>query len=505
MERNGTKDIDVLIMAEGTYPYISGGVSTWIHHLITGLPEYRFGVVFIGARPDDYGERKFELPANLVHLESHFIFDDRERPAPTGHDMDEGALSRIRELHKWFKERHTEGLPGDLSSMEFYTAYLKEEAFLYGRNAWRFIKELYFNYDTESPFVDYFWTIRNVHAPIWRLAGIAERVPPHRIIHSPSTGYAGFLASLLRHGRRGRLILTEHGIYTRERKIDLMNADWLVDRRFFFQKRHGEMEHLREIWINFFESIGRFTYNAADLIISLFDGARQIQIGLGAAPEKTRTIPNGVDLKALSKLRVDRKDGVPWVVTLIGRVVPIKDIKTFINAMKVVVQSMPDVQGWVVGPTDEDPEYYSECIRLVEALGLSESVRFLGRRDIHEVLPASGIVTLTSVSEGMPLVVIEAFAAGVPVVTTDVGSCRQLIQGGPDDADIRIGAAGEVTPIANPRALAVAYIRLLSDVEYWKRCREAGIKRVESYYTMDRFIDAYREIYRDETDGWNRV
>ncbi len=105
----------------------------------------------------------------------------------------------------------------------------------------------------------------------------------------------------------------------------------------------------------------------------------------------------------------------------------------------------------------------------------------------------------------MPLVVIEAFAAGVPVVTTDVGSCRQLIQGGPDDADIRIGAAGEVTPIANPRALAVAYIRLLSDVEYWKRCREAGIKRVESYYTMDRFIDAYREIYRDETDGWNRV
>ncbi len=498
-------EVDIMIVAEGTYPYVSGGVSTWIHRLITSMKEFTFGVVFIGGRKRDYGEKKYVLPENLVHLEEHYMFDPVTGLVPEAHRIDEKNLEYVRQLHLWFKKRQVEGVPDKLKTLKFYTEEVKEEDFLYSKDVWRFIKEQYINYDMESPFVDYFWTIRNMHLPIWRLVDIAENLPPFRLIHSPSTGYAGFLASLVRYDRDVPFVLTEHGIYTRERKIDIMNADWLVDRRLFFQREHGDVEHLRQVWIGFFESIGRFIYSSAEPIISLFGGAREVQIKYGASPEKTRIVPNGIELERFSRLRRARDSELPKVVALIGRVVPIKDIKTFINAIKILADELPDVQGWIVGPTEEDPDYYEECTKLVDILNLDKKVIFLGLRNIEDILPMVGLVTITSISEGMPLVVLEAFGAGVPVVATDVGSCRQLIYGGLDEEDLKIGRAGELTPIANPHELASAYRRLLTDREYWSNCQKAAIKRVETYYRLDTMIEAYREIYRERMNGRHRV
>ncbi len=499
------KRIDIMILAEGTYPYVSGGVSTWIHRLITSMKEFTFGVVFIGGRARDYGEKKYILSDNLVHLEEHYMFEPVTGPTPQAQRIEESSLEYVRHLHLWFKGRHTEDVPEKLKTLRFYIEEVKEEAFLYSKDVWKFIKEQYINYDMESPFVDYFWTIRNMHLPIWKLADIAKNLPSFRLIHSPSTGYAGFLASLLRYDRDIPFVLTEHGIYTRERKIDIMNADWLVDRRLFFQKEHGDVEHLRQVWIGFFESIGRFIYNSAEPIISLFDGAREVQIKYGASPDRTCIIPNGIELERFSRLRRSPDSDVPRVVALIGRVVPIKDTKTFINAVKILTDELPDARGWIVGPTDEDPGYYEECTKLVEILNLEDRVVFMGLQDIEDILPRVGLVTVTSISEGMPLVVLEAFGAGVPVVATDVGSCRQLIQGGLDDEDIKIGMAGELTPIANPHELARAYKRLLSNRGDWNSCQEAAMRRVERYYRLDTMIDAYRKIYREQMYGRHRV
>jgi hypothetical protein len=75
-----SQDIDILILAEGTFPYVKGGVSTWIYQLITGLPDIKFGVIFLGSRPEDYGNIKYELPENLKHLEVHYLFGNKEKP-----------------------------------------------------------------------------------------------------------------------------------------------------------------------------------------------------------------------------------------------------------------------------------------------------------------------------------------------------------------------------------------------------------------------------------------
>ncbi|MCX8060645.1 MAG: GT4 family glycosyltransferase PelF, partial [Aquificaceae bacterium] len=196
--------------------------------------------------------------------------------------------------------------------------------------------------------------------------------------------------------------------------------------------------------------------------------------------------------KALEK----RPEGVPKVVALIGRVVPIKDVKTFIKAIKLLVQKVPEAEGWVVGPTDEDPEYYKECLELLKVMGLENKVKFLGFQKTVEILPKVGVLTLTSISEGMPLIVLEGFAAGVPCVATDVGSCRQLIYGGLNEEDRAIGKAGEIAPVRDANLLAENYAKLLTDESLWRGCQKSALTRVRKFYSKEDFLENYRQLYK---------
>jgi len=483
------EEMDILLIAEGTYPYIRGGVSSWIHQLITGLPEFKFGVVFLGSRKEDYNEIKYELPNNLTYLNVDYLFKNEETPVakyiPKSKNFDV-----IENLHKWFASNSYK-IPSNVQTLNFYNKLASFKTFLYSESSWEFIQKKYLQNSADSPFIDYFWAVRNMHTPIWRVVNIANNIKKPKIVHSPSTGYAGFLGALISFNFNIPYILTEHGIYVRERKIDMLNATWFKDNKTIFQKKLGELLYVKQMWINFFEGIGKITYEAANPIISLFEGARKIQIRYGAKEEKTMVIPNGVDTKKLAKVR---KKEIPKVITLIGRVVPIKDIKTFIKAMKIATDKIEGLEGWIVGPEDEDIKYAEECHILVESLGLKDKVKFLGFQNIMDIMPKSGILTLSSISEGMPLTIIEGFAAGLPCVATDVGSCKDLIYGGSKE-DKELGQAGEVVSIANPTELANAYIKLFSDEDYYKRAQKTAIKRVETFYTKELFLNSYKNLY----------
>jgi len=170
------------------------------------------------------------------------------------------------------------------------------------------------------------------------------------------------------------------------------------------------------------------------------------------------------------------------------------------------VAVLPDAEAWIVGPEDEDPRYAQECRALAAALGLDGAVRFLGYRQAEDVLPQLGVAVLTSISEALPLFVLEAFAAGVPVVATDVGCCRELIEGKPGDGDTA-GVAGLVTAIASPQETARAVIELLRDAGAWTAARQAAKTRVHARYGRDRMLAAYRDIYQNvlEENGRHRL
>lgn len=487
-----------MLLLEGTFPYVSGGVSSWVNQIMRGFPEYRFGAVFIGSSREDYGDLKYELPENLVHLETYYLQDPRTKPPIVPHEGNREAFKVVRDLHSWFLKPDPDNLNPLIKELDFYVnpdKGIENKQFLYSMQAWKLISDLYEERCTDPSFVDYFWTVRNMHAPIWLLAEIATNLIPARVYHTVSTGYAGFLGSLLHHNTGRPLILSEHGIYTKERRIDLIQSNWIQDNRNALQKDPTEISYFRGLWIRFFETIGSFCYAASGTIISLYDGAREREIADGALPERTHVVPNGINIARYAPLRDSQPEEPPMVLTLLGRVVPIKDIKTFIRSIRIIANKIPSVQGWIIGPEDEDPEYAAECKALTESLALGGNVRFMGFQNPVEIFPKTGVLVLTSVSEGLPLVILEAFAAGLPVVSTDVGACRQLIMGFGEE-DEAIGAAGGVVGINNPQAMATEVLALLGSPDQWRRARQSAITRVERFYAQERMFESYRQLYR---------
>jgi polysaccharide biosynthesis protein PelF len=487
---------DIGLILEGTYPYVTGGVSSWVHQIIRGFPEYRFALAFIGSSRADYGDRRYELPPNVVHLQEHYLHSTEDKPPVRVHAGDPAAYDMVARLHAHLRapQKGAAGVVGESLDALGSGGRLPLESFLHSRASWDYTTAQYRQFSREPSFVDYFWTVRTMHRPLWTLAKAAESFPPVGAYHVVSTGYAGFLAALLRRRGQRPLILSEHGIYTKERKIDLFHSEWIRDNRDPFVRDPVEMAYLRELWIRFFGSLGAMCYDAADEIVALYEANRLRQVADGAPAERTRVVPNGIDLARLFPLRAQRPAAdPPPVLCLLGRVVPIKDVKTFIRAIHVIARRLPQVEGWIAGPEDEAPAYAAECRALTESIGMKDRVKFLGYQRIGELLPKVGLLALSSISEGLPLVVLEGFAAGVPTVATDVGACRQLVYGG-EPQDAALGAAGRIVGIADPQAFAAAALELLEPAA-WRAAQAAGIARVERFYSQERLFAAYRELY----------
>ena len=153
-----------------------------------------------------------------------------------------------------------------------------------------------------------------------------------------------------------------------------------------------------------------------------------------------------------------------------------------------------------MGPEDEDPSYVNECKELSASLGLKDHVKFMGFQNMLEILPQLGLMVLTSISEALPLVILEAFASGVPCLATDVGSCRELIEG-TGEQDSALGAAGSVVHIADPEGTAKAALELLNNPARWHAAQQAGLERVKRYYDDKLMFSSYREVYSTALHG----
>ncbi len=127
---------------------------------------------------------------------------------------------------------------------------------------------------------------------------------------------------------------------------------------------------------------------------------------------------------------------------------------------------------------------------------MTETIKFLGRVQIGEYLGRIDVMVLTSISEAQPLVILEAAAAGVPTVATDVGSCRELLFGHPDE-EPNLGPGGAVTPVGAPVVTAKEIVKLLRDRAWWQQCSDAMRVRVRKHYNKADIFGQYRALYRD--------
>ncbi|OSM04917.1 putative group 1 glycosyl transferase [Magnetofaba australis IT-1] len=388
---------------------------------------------------------------------------------------------------------------GDINALSNLVRLLKpyrddlgEGLLLNSKPAWRMLENLYERLLPEGPFLDFFWTWRFLVGNLFSL--LLADIPPAKLYHTVSTGYAG-LFSARAHLETGRpAVVSEHGIYTNERRIEISMADWLYETPRAGFNVDTVTKDIRSLWVNAFQAYSLCCYEACAQIITLFGGNQKFQIADGANPERMRVIPNGIGWRNFDN--ITRAEGEPPTLALIGRVVPIKDIKTFLRACATVKEQVPDLRVLIMGPTDEDKEYFKECEQLISHLALFDTVEFTGRVRLTEYMNKVDVMVLTSISEGQPLVILEAGAAGVPSVTTDVGACREMIEGMPDE-DPPLGMGGAVTAVANPAAIAQACIKLLRDPIWRKQCGEAIRQRVRAYYDLDQMKAAYDALYEE--------
>ena len=165
--------------------------------------------------------------------------------------------------------------------------------------------------------------------------------------------------------------------------------------------------------------------------------------------------------------------------------VPIKDIKTFIVAAKAAADVIPDAEFHCIGPTDEDPGYFHDCELLVSNLRLQDIFHFHGRQDVRDYYCFLDVLLLTSIREAQPLVILEGYSAGVPVISTKVGNVAELL-----DYDQRF--------LANPKdaekiASAIKFVH--DNPQEMQRVCERNKERVNTFYERTVLHRRYRELY----------
>jgi polysaccharide biosynthesis protein PelF len=468
----------ILLTTEATYPYAVGGVSSWCHLVVGGLPEFAWRVLPIhagGRRP----RQLFELPphASLAgrievwgeQLPRRRWIRDRLRagrpalPAELvrtliGWRPDHEALldalvwsrrhpgelrATFRSVHAWsafvqalrevLEERHPElGTPPELDTVDAATLY----------------QQLY-------------WVARTA----------AVATPRVDLLHVTAAGWAAIPALVHRRLHGTPLLLTEHGVYVREAYLAAARSRAGAAER-FLSSRLGR-------------GLSLAAYASADVISPVTSANAHWERKLGVPPERIRVIHNGIEPSG----DLTPPPGNRTVVT-VGRIDPLKDVQTMLHVAAEVTRQLPDARFEYWGPPTSGQEAYARaCEELHRRLGLGDRFRFMGTTaEPLRVMRDADVVLMTSISEGLPMAVLEAMAQGRPVVATGVGGVPEVLHG-----------CGVVVPSGDVTRLATGVATLLRNPAYAERLGRRAYARVRDRYTQRRCLDGYRELLAELT------
>jgi glycosyltransferase involved in cell wall biosynthesis len=253
-----------------------------------------------------------------------------------------------------------------------------------------------------------------------------------------------------------------------------------------------------------YRRIERHLATRTDALLAVSADVRDDLVRLGVASEdKFVVIPLGFDLSPFidDRDRSDRRARVraEWdlgpeaeLVTLIARLVPIKRVDRFLRVARKIAAERPQTRFAIVG----DGELRDELHTSPDARALAGRLTWAGfRRDMPAVCAASDVVVLTSDNEGTPVSLIEAQAAAVPVVGTDVGGVRSAVLH---------GETGLLAAVDDVDGFAGAVLRILRDSALASRYAAAGRAHASSSYAIDRLVDDHDRLYRRLLSGRRR-
>ncbi|GHA83789.1 lipopolysaccharide glycosyltransferase, putative [Streptomyces termitum] len=467
------------MLTEGTYPHVHGGVSTWCDQLVRGMPDVTFEILALtgsGREPVTW-----ELPPNIARHTAFPLWGHprgpaaprRARRSPRGRDRRRFLAAYEHVLLALLDPDAGHDLAPGLYELAALardgrlTPALRSEAAL--RSLMWIWTMPHLPTRAARPTVDDALTATDLleHA----LRPLGARIADGSVAHAVSSGLATLPALAAQHFEGVPFLLTEHGIYLRERYLGY--------------RTETQRWPVKALMLAFYRELNSLGYRQADLITPCNQYNRRWEERGGAPADRIRTVYNGVD-----PARFPEAGPEPAVPTLswCGRIDPIKDLETLLRAYAINRAELPELRLRLFGPVPAGNEdYRTRLEKLAAELGVADGVTFEGRvSDVPSAYAAGSVVMLSSISEGFPFSLIEAMSCGRATVSTDVGGVREAV-----------GDTGVVVPPREPAVMAAAVSALLRDgarrAELGRRARQ----RVIDEFTLHRSVDGFRRIYRE--------
>jgi glycosyltransferase involved in cell wall biosynthesis len=297
-----------------------------------------------------------------------------------------------------------------------------------------------------------------------RLREFADREGA-QILHAHQ--YTPFFQSMLSRGLLGRrpIVFTEHG-------------------------RHFPDVPSRKRAI-----VNRLMLGTNDRLIGCGEAVRQALISNERLPEsRVEVIYNGVDLTRIGRSSPDARERIrdefgyassDFVAILVARLHKLKDHQTALRAIDSARKVIPGLRLLLAGEGDQRGAIEQTICRC----GLEQTVTLAGsRNDVADLLAAADVFLMSSISEGIPLTVIEAMATRRPVVSTAVGGLPEMIEH---------GVTGFLAPVGDHAALAWALIELFHQPDLREHMAERGAFRAAEKFSLDGMLSRYRSVYRE--------
>jgi glycosyltransferase involved in cell wall biosynthesis len=467
--------VRIALVSEGTYPYAMGGVSVWCDQLIRGMPEHRWEMVPLCV---DGTERSvFDRPANLdgVHPVALWRPYRQKRVCRPGGDFRvayrEFAYAMLAPLQPGAQRAGAVGARflRALRRLHDYAAAGGDlRCALVSHDALQLLVDAWYDQrrDDDLRLADAVTASSLIGHMLQPLV-----LPPIRVdvVHAAMNGLSVLPGLVAKWRRTTPLVLSEHGIYLRERYLGYLSE--------------AVSQPVKVVLLGFFRALAGAGYAAADVIAPHSRYNRRWQLHNGADPGRLWTMYNGVEV---DDFPVASTEPTQPTIVFMGRIDPLKDVHTLIRAFALVRAEIPAARLRIFGGTPrENLRYRDSCAELIDELNLGGAAILEGRvDDPADAYHQAHVVALTSISEGFPYTVVEAMACGRPVVCTNVGGVSEAV-----------GEAGFVVPARDAPAIARALVTLLSDHDLRARLGAAARARVLAHFTLAQSLGEYRRVY----------
>jgi glycosyltransferase involved in cell wall biosynthesis len=508
------EDVDVAIVMESTYPYLKGGVSAVVHDIVTHNPDLSYGIIHITWDSDSPMTDLYGMPANVRWVRTVFLsMEEHRRNFLSVSAKDLGMTARQREelSHRLFDALYALSERGDVEDLwDLIDEGLNERTRKYPLWALLGSREFMQTLQDRMPqlnlsLANSFWTLRNFFSLAFAVLG--ETMPRASVYHAHTTGYASLLGAAAARDHDTSFLLTEHNLYVRDTVNTLLDRNMALsiteeDYRTF------DVTAEQRAWMAWWTEMGRFCYPSARLITYLYPSAITEAARLGSDIDKSVVVPNGMVIaefddkyrarqQVVEQLKQDSSDHV-WHLVYIARVVPIKGLLDLLSSMDILRdRGYRNLHLDVLGPTEHVPEYYEACLAKIDSLGLNDKVTIHGTVNVREVLDQFDLLVLPSYNEGQPIVILEAMAAGIPTVGTDVGGVAQQIADDLLTTDGRtIGPCGETVTPGDVVQMADGIQAVIGNIDAYANYAANARTRVQELFQMHEVMSSYNQIYR---------